>query len=335
MVSARGRTIVWLTVATALIGTLSSCSRPVKPARTSPDQPVFAAEREALQRQAQRRCSDSWSLLVPGVSQICRRKYVEGGGLMSASLLELGTILAVGESHPLGYSHPGAVIPLVALQDIWIYSNTEPLVDRALARRALYAPQESLADLLAAPFNIQVLKRPSVWAGTLGILALGIGASWLLDGGQINTDQLGADPDVFGYTLDRRIGYPLGVGAGVGLFSHVAIAEEYIFRGALQSGLTRKYGPFQGWLWSSLAFGAAHSFNIFTLPEQQRNRYLLYAVPFITGLGSYLGYAYTKSDYSLSVPVAIHFWYDLLLSTTFFIIDPQNSPISASISLSF
>lgn len=313
----------------------AACSRPVKPARTTLDQPVFAAETEAAERQKRRRCSDNWSLLLPGVGQMCRGKIAEGSMLAAGSLLELGTVLAVAESHPLGYSHPGAAIPLVALQDLWIYSNMEPIVDRALARRALYAPQESLADLLAAPFNIQVLKKPSVWAGTLGLLALGIGASWLLDRDQLRTDNIGGDPNVFGRTLDGRIGYPIGVGVGVGLFSHVAIAEEYIFRGALQSGLARKYGHTQGWLWASLAFGLTHSLNIFALRPQDRGDYLRYAVPFITGVGSYLGYAYVREGYSLSVPVAIHFWYDLLLSTTFFVIDPQNAPISASLSWAF
>jgi membrane protease YdiL (CAAX protease family) len=274
-------------------------------------------------------------LLLPGVGQICRGKTLEGSALLAFGAAELGTTIAVGQRHPDGYSHPGAAVPLIAFQDLWIYANTEPLIERALAQRALYTPQESLADMLAAPFNVQVLKRPEVWAGTLGLLALGIGASWLLEGHLIETDDAFGTPRLFGRNFDRATGYPLGVGVGVGLFGHVAIAEEVIFRGAMQSGLSRKYGPFQGWLWSSLAFGLAHSLNIFTLPESQRNRYLLYAVPFITGLGSYMGYAYHATDYSLSAPIAIHFWYDLLLSTTFFVIDPKNSPISASISLKF
>ena len=323
------------TGALTLLVLLSACSRAVKPARTSFTQPVFEAEIEAAGRVAASRCSDAWSLVLPGVGQMCRHKTVEGSALLVAGAVELGTGIAVGERQPDGYAHPGASVPLVAFQDLWIYANTEPLIERALARRALYTPQESLADMLAAPFNLQVMKRPEVWAGTLGLLALGIGATWLLDGRYINTDDAFGAPRLFGENFDRATGYPLGIGVGVGLFGHVAVAEEVLFRGAMQSGLSRRYGPFQGWLWSSLAFGLSHSLNVFTMQDSERTRYLLYAVPFITGVGSYLGFAYHKSEYSLSVPIAIHFWYDLLLSTTFFAIDPKNSPISASISLTF
>ena len=330
----RGRWAIALAALAVAIPSTTACSRPVKPARVSRAQPVFEAEVEAAKRQSERRCSDRWSLLFPGMAQMCRGKNIEAGALMALGTLELGTAITVGVRE--GFNHPGAALPLVGVQDLWLYSNTEPLVDRALAAQALYAPQESLSDMLAAPFNVQVLKKPEVWAGTLGLLAVGIGATRLLEGPRAtDTSQAWDDPNLFGRTIDARYGYPLGIGVGAGLFSHVAIAEEIVFRGALQSGLARSQGEFKGWLWASLAFGLTHSFNAFALPADDRRQYLLYAVPVITALGSYMGYAYQRTDYSLSVPVAIHFWYDLLLSTTFFVLDPRQSPLSASISFSF
>lgn len=308
------------------------CSRPLKNARLSADDPVYPAESEAAERQRSRKCSDYWGILIPGLSQLCRGKNIEGTALIAAGAIELGTGIAVGRER--GFEHPGSAIPLVAVQDTWVYANVEPFIDRDLSQRSLYTPQDSLADMLAAPFNIQVMKRPEVWAGTLLLLGIGIGATVLLEG-DIDTSRAGDDPNVFGRTFDRRIGYPLGIGVGAGLFSHVAVAEEVMFRGVLQSGIARRRGPFQGWLIGSLGFGLTHSLNILALPEDDRRDYLLYAVPVITLLGSYMGYAYHKADYSLSVPVAIHFWYDLLLTTTFFVIDPQNSPVSATISIPF
>lgn len=323
----------WLLVLAAWLACLGGCSRPLKSARVAHAQPVFAAEVRAAERQATRRCSDHWGLLIPGMAQMCRGKRLEGGLMMATGAIELGTGIAVGREY--GWQHPGSIVPLLAFQDLWVYGNAEPYIDRALARGALYAPQDDLADMLAAPFNVQVLRKPEVWAGTLVALGLGIGASILLSGDDFDPTSAGADPNLFGRTFDRRLGYPLGVSAGIGLFSHVAIAEETVFRGALQSGIARSHGEFQGWLWGSLAFGLTHSLNALALPEEDRAKYLTYAVPMITILGSYIGYAYQRSDYNLGVPVAIHFWYDLLLTTTFFVMDPQSSPFAASVTIPF
>ena len=120
-----------------------------------------------------------------------------------------------------------------------------------------------------------------------------------------------------------------------GLFEHVAIAEEALFRGLAQSSFARSGGETRGWVIASLLFGAAHSFNAFTLEGSERTDYLKYAVPYITVVGSYLGLSYRWNDYSLAPPVAIHFWYDFLLTATFFAMDPQRSPISARVTIPF
>jgi membrane protease YdiL (CAAX protease family) len=321
-------------LATGLIGLCplvlaAACSRPIQTARTTHAEPPAPAEVEAAARQQARRCGDGWGLLFPGLGQLCLGKTGEGSALMALGAAELGTGIAVGREH--GWEHPGSTVPLLGFQDLWVYGNADLYIERALAGQALYAPRDSLADMLAAPFNVQVLGRVEVWAGTLVVLGLGIGATMLLDG--VDTTDVGADPNLFGRDFDGRVGYPLGVGIGAGLFGHVAVAEEAVFRGVIQSGLARSLGQRQGWLWGSLVFGLTHSLNALVLPPEDRAEYLLYAVPFITVAGAYLGYAYQRADYSLSVPVAVHFWYDLLLSTTFFVLEPQTSPLSASITI--
>jgi membrane protease YdiL (CAAX protease family) len=317
--------------ALVMVMEMAACSRPVTTARTTHAQPPMPAETAARERHEARRCDQGWGLLFPGLGQLCLGKRAEGSALMALGAAELGTAVAVGRSQ--GWDHPGAAVPLLGLQDLWVYGNADVYIERALASQALYAPQDSLADMLAAPFNVQVLGRAEVWAGTLVVLGLGIGATLLIDG--TDTAEAGQDPNLFGREVDRRVGYPLGVLTGAGLFSHVAIAEEALFRGVIQSGLARSLGETQGWLWGSLIFGLTHSLNALVLPPEDRKAYLLYAVPFITAAGAYLGHAYRRADYNLSVPVAIHFWYDLLLSTTFFVLEPKTSPLSASIRFQF
>lgn len=311
----------------------AACSRPVVPARTSPMQPVSAAEEAAVTRRLNARCSYRWGLLFPGLTQYCSGRDGEALLLSGLGAAELAVGIAAGQD--VGYEHPASAIPLLAFSDLWLYAYLDGVIDQQRADYALYAPQDSLVDLAAAPFNIQVLKRTDVWLGTAVFLAAGIAVSVLVDEPGISGDRLGDDPNVFGETMDPALGYPLAVATGIGLFEHVAIAEEVAFRGALQSGIARQSGEQSGLIWASVIFGLAHAPNALALPAEDRARYLLVGLPFLTAAGGLLGWVYRRADYSLAPPVAIHFWYDLLLSATFFAMDPQDSPISARISIPF
>jgi membrane protease YdiL (CAAX protease family) len=197
-----------------------------------------------------------------------------------------------------------------------------------------YVPEDTLGELALAPFNTRVLGETDVWLGTLLATALGVTLSLSVDE-SFDADDAGEDPNLFGRTFDAPIGYPLGAGVGVALFEHVAIGEEAAFRGLLQSQMARESDETSGWLGASLVFGVAHAPNALVLPQEQRTRYLLIAVPAITVLGGFLGLSYRWHEYSLAAPVAIHFWYDFLLSATFFALDPADNPLSASVSVPF
>ena len=83
--------------------------------------------------------------------------------------------------------------------------------------------------------------------------------------------------------------------------------EELIFRGVLLYILIKKLGPSKAIIISAIAFGIYHwfSFGVFGNPIQ------MVIVFFITGLmGLLLAYGYAKT-FSLYVPVAIHFGWNL------------------------
>ena len=71
------------------------------------------------------------------------------------------------------------------------------------------------------------------------------------------------------------------------------------------------------------------------IDARDRVKYLYAAVPFITVLGSYLGWTYHDAGYELSTPVAIHFWYDFLVEAVDFLADPKNSPLSMRLGFAF
>lgn len=325
--------LVRLLVGLCLFG---ACSRPIARARTSTIEPPSVHEIDARKRLANKRCSGSLAYipLMMGLGQYCHRKDAHAAALALAGVADLGIGIGVGTQSEAGFENPGAGFALVAYQDLWVAGVADMLIDRDLARGLLYAPTDNLGDLLAAPFNWEVMKQPKVWGGILGAVAIGIGVTLALDGGVPDASP-GDAANLFGKNVSPALGYPGAMAAFGGLFSHVAPAEELLFRGVVQSELARSHGENMGWLGGSLIFGSIHAPNALALPAEDRRDYITYAVPVITIVGSYLGYLYKSSEYSLAAPTAMHFWYNTLLSATAFALDPQNSPVSANLGMRF
>ena len=50
-------------------------------------------------------------------------------------------------------------------------------------------------------------------------------------------------------------------------------------------------------------------------------------------VGAYFGASYIWNDYSLAPPVALHFWYDLIIGLSSMIADPDDGFVSARITV--
>lgn len=295
---------------------------PLHHGRTDPMAPPTAVERDAAKRLADPACSPKWSLLLPGTGQLCTGKPAEGAVLTGLSTVEIATALTLATDEHRGEDGDAAMmVTLIALQNTWVYASVDPILDAQRARRALYVPQDGLADLALAPFDPRVLSQPVVWGGIAGSFALALGYTMLRDD-QFRLDRMTKPRDLFGEDVSPAVGYTAaGLGA-TGMYTHVALGEEVLFRGLVQSSLARNTGQWQAWIWGSLLFGAFHIPNSLLLEADESTKYITYDVPFITGVGGYLGLAYMGSDYALTVPVAIHFWYDFLLSASHLLFDP-------------
>ncbi len=304
------------TAALAALATVSGgCAVPRAQTRLDPQAAPSAVERDAAERLARARCDRRWSLAFPGLGQLCYGQDGEAAALLSLGALEAGSA-AFAAARPRDgawYEEPRLVVPLVAFTDLWVYGAIDTLLDEQRALRLTHVPQESLAELAVAPFDPTVLAAPSVWLGVLGTVGAAAGFVALTDEG-FRRGRTDSGLRWLGEELSPEVGYPVATGSAALLFTQVAIAEEVAFRGLLQSSLTREHGAPTG-LWTTVAlFGLLHAPNALLLPEGQRLRYLYRELPFVTAVGAYLSLAYQWNDYRLAAPVAIHFWYDLLVT---------------------
>ena len=298
-----------------------------KRARLSPDEPPSQQELDDRYGFQHPKCNPRWGAVYPGLGALCAGRDTEGKLLFGVATAELATGLTVGAIS--GFGSTAAELPLLGFGDLFTGVTIEASLRVQRSLRLPYVPQETLADDFSAPFRPEVLKQPDVYLGIIGLVAAGYLFEQYVDG-PLSTQTQGQRPVIFGKTLNPSVGYPIATAIGVGLFSQVATAEEVAFRGMVQSGLTRSYGEIPGWIGGSLIFGLFHASNVIFLPSNQRVDYLTHGVPFITIVGSYLGFTYMNHNYSLSSSIAVHFWYDLLIEGISFILDPKNSPLAFS-----
>lgn len=158
-------------------------------------------------------------------------------------------------------------------------------------------PREKYVNLAAAPFKWSVIKKPEVWGGVLGSLAVASTVVYFAYSDTEGSVHMDSSPT---RTIEPLSALP------------IAIGEEALFRGLLQTSLSNHMPAWGAITLSSCAFGAAHIPNAWALEPSDRWRYYTYSIPLITGLGAYMGWL-THKNHSLNESVAVHAWYDFTL----------------------
>ncbi len=236
------------------------------------------------------------SSLIPGLGHV----YL--GDMQTASSLFGSATLGVSLFFSPQLSEDTRIFSLLASQNIILYSAYAAYRDaRTYNGSSGYTykmPTDSLAALSYAPFKPSILKKPEVWGGVLGALAL---ASYVTR---------------IAYPKEARIKTPLSSGGRLMpvLALPVGIGEESFFRGYLQPALSESFTPWGGIVLSSLAFAAVHIPNAQALEPEHQWRYYTFSLPLIGALGTYLGWLTYKTT-SLQESVAVHTWYDLIIFT--------------------
>ncbi len=277
------------------------------------------------------------SVLCPGCGQLYLGQR-EGAAYLGATAAMAGTALGLAYGEEVGgldeparsARGPLALPLLIGAQNLWFYSIFDAYRDaRVLRGDAGYRhpiSRESLGDLASAPFRPKVLASPWVWGGVPLALGAGIAVSWLASRGRSDGTSRPTifdvrEVNVLGYDLSRGAGFAAGSAYYAALFVPVGVGEEALFRGVIQTELEERFGTWGGLATASAIFGAVHVFNFLDDPKSAA-----IAVPVITVLGSSIGLAYIRTGHKLETSVAMHFWYDFLLSAAVFAADPQHQP---------
>lgn len=248
------------------------------------------------------------SLFLPGLGQALQGNYGEGGlqgALFLGALWQevrfesdpdfipvedredpvTGNILTNAATHQADFFY-------FAVQNLAFYSAFAAYRDgRAAAADggdATPGPRESFAELALAPFQGEYLFRPVTLAALL--LPLYIALSPRDDGRVLYQPTDGITPEQI-------------AAADMGIHFGVAIGEEAFFRGVLNTGLSERLGRWWGLAASSLLFGLSHQGSAGQATAASA-----------TGFGAFLGYLQQENGYDIRQGIAIHFWWNFLVS---------------------
>jgi len=248
------------------------------------------------------------SLLLPGVGQIANGDYAAGGAQVALTfvLVKQYSILINDPAYLEPKDRVDSANNLIhinrtsfdadlygtALTDLTLYSAFGAYRDARNARDnrgyATPAPRESLGDLALAPFRWEFLSRPTTWVPLLAALYFAVSPP--------AEGTLRYAPDS---TITRQ---QILTGSAV-QFDMVAVGEEAFFRGLLNNGLSSSLGETWGLAASSTLFGLAHEGTG--------------AQASIAGaalFGAYLGWLQQRNEYAIGEGVALHYWWDLLVT---------------------
>lgn len=281
------------------------------------------------------------SYLFPGLGHLYLGEIDTARGLIGSATVGIGGVGLEAARVTRETALPGAMAYQTALfYGIYAAYRDTHKHNQATTKYVYDMPMDSFEDLSYAPFQWGVIKKKEVWGGLLGFMAAAIGTSYASKKAlkkygdkhshheeDIELPSAAADPFNVKKPWGPLIAFPVG------------LSEEAYFRGFLQSLLMQDLPPWGAITLSSLSFGAAHIGNA-QLIEKEEDRWTYYAfsVPFITGLGGYLGWL-TYKNHSLKESVALHAWYDFVLFAGAYgatkLTLPGNVPARFALSFSF
>lgn len=182
-------------------------------------------------------------------------------------------------------------------------------------------------EMLMAPFDLEEIKKPFV----LSFIAAGILDAIISYSIAPKNKKVTDINNVYAYgskfnAITGSSLYTLTSGA----FSYGAgVSEEMFMRGLLLPMFDIKYGQTTGLIATSLLFSAAH---IPSYLKINSTKLLLYSIAEITAAGFAFGINTQRNDYNIKTVIAAHAWFDLMVTITSWLLNPEENPIGFSVS---
>jgi membrane protease YdiL (CAAX protease family) len=184
--------------------------------------------------------------------------------------------------------------------------RTAVAVNKPHGQFAFLNKEESIGDLLLAPFNMTYLARPTTWIPLGAAAAISVMASQEMKRKYDKRDDPDAKPDPF-TASDAFFASGISYNAGVG--------EEAMFRGWIMPALMESWqSPF----WSNTATAAVFALAHLGTVDAPVAQFLL---------GWHLGWTSQRNEWTLGESIFIHAWWDVIvLATTYSFreITPEN-----------
>lgn len=183
-----------------------------------------------------------------------------------------------------------------------------------------------ISTLTLAPFKWENIKSPPVYGSFLaGILLNLIEVS-------LNKEKRSfkdvAVVQIMGERFDRDSSLTAYASLWFPICLNVAVSEECLWKGMIQTQLEEVLGKKKGLIASSLLFGIGH-----VSKPTEIESWINGAVASLYGF--YLGRLYQKDNYRLERAIAAHFWFNVGAGITLFLLDPENNPLGLKITFTF
>jgi membrane protease YdiL (CAAX protease family) len=245
------------------------------------------------------------SYIFPGLGHMYLEEYKTASNFLLWSGTELGLSLNPKLDRELGglpntsFSHTLFYGIYATYRDARIYNHNNGY--------AYKMPTDSFSDLIYAPFNYKIMRKPEVWGALLIDLVAAFTTIYLSE----KIDQSSVIHSMQGPLSPFRA-FPVGIG------------EESFFRGYLMPICSEFTNSTGGLILSSTLFGAAHIPNAsHYYQKSDRWKYYTFSLPLITSAGMYFGYL-TQKNNSLQEAVAVHAWYDFILFSLSYLATEEN-----------
>ncbi len=266
--------------------------------------------------------------LIPGLGHVLAGDTCTGLAVLGGVTGLIGGAIALDDSSLVRPAGPASLLAQGG-SALWLWSIWDLYQDTRLGADE---PRQGALDLMTAPFRPTNLLGPRVLApmALVGVLA-GLGVGLTADG-LFTRDTV----EVLGRDMDPWSGLAVNGAAFSVISLEAAVGEEAAFRGVVLRTLMEGGGsPWLAIATQGALFGLLHAPNAFPQEGEVDPLAVIETVAVTGALGTYFGYVTWQEGGDLAEAVALHFWYDVVVLTSSYVVAPEEAPFRLGFGFTF